>query len=197
LNGDGKPDLIALNYYNGSMSVRLNNGDGTFRPETKYKVNSGPYSLALGDFNGDGNLDILTANSAAASSLAILPGNGDGTFSKALTNFAGINGSYANHSVVVADFNGDGRPDIASTRFSANSVSILTNTTLPCLQIKPASAGVRIAWPNWPGYNLQISSNTSVSSSWASLTNSCSIITGQKVITNSIANPCQFFRLIK
>src|SRR5438876_4580934 len=69
LNHDGKPDLVLTG---GSLSVLLNNGDGTFKNTTDYTGISN--SVVLGDFNNDGNLDIVTNGTC------VRLGNGDGTF---------------------------------------------------------------------------------------------------------------------
>ena len=59
------------------MSVLLGNGDGTFQAHVDYGAVAYPYSVAVGDFNGDGKLDLATANGYGVS---VLLGNGDGTF---------------------------------------------------------------------------------------------------------------------
>jgi hypothetical protein len=90
LNGDGNPDLIVINgacpndvCYD-SVAVLLGNGDGTFQVPVNYATPPGPYGLVIGDFNGDGKLDIATIDKADYSSVCacvgVLLGNGDGTF---------------------------------------------------------------------------------------------------------------------
>ena len=97
-----------------------------FGAATSYPVGTSPAAVAVGDFNGDGKLDVAVANNGS-SNVSILLGYGDGTF-KAATNFnAGNNPS----AIAVGDFNGDGKLDLAvfqpgdlqSSR--AGSVSIL------------------------------------------------------------------------
>ncbi|HKH98943.1 MAG TPA: FG-GAP-like repeat-containing protein [Candidatus Sulfotelmatobacter sp.] len=117
VNGDGKPDLVIVNEYggptqSGSAAVLLGNGDGTFRPEVEYPTGAGgnPLSVALGDFNGDGNLDLAVAD-FRTQQVSILLGKGDGTFPTVTPYSTGANPS----SVVVADFNGDGILDLALT----------------------------------------------------------------------------------
>src|ERR1022692_2476663 len=63
------------------------------------------YSVAVGDFNGDGKLDLAVANGVGVS---VLLGNGDGAFQPAVTYAAG---TYT-ESIAVGDFNGDGKLDL-------------------------------------------------------------------------------------
>jgi hypothetical protein len=83
-NGDGKPDLAVVNgnYPNitgNTVSILLGNGDGTFQAHVDYPTGQAPTSLAIGDFNGDGKLDIAVTNQGD-NTVSILLGNGDGTF---------------------------------------------------------------------------------------------------------------------
>ena len=77
--------------------------------------------MAVGDFNGDGKLDLAVVN-YGSSNVSILLGNGDGTFKTAVNYGAG---SSAPYSVAVADFNGDGKLDLAVANIASNNVSIL------------------------------------------------------------------------
>lgn len=193
-NGDGKPDLTTVNFYDGSISVRLNNGDGIFGTEKKYKTAFGPVAVAVADFNGDGNLDIVTANVGTSESLAILPGNGDGTFGTALTNFPGV-GGFLNQSLAVADFDGDGKPDIATTRIANNSVSLLLNRTLPALRVQATNGVAKLMWPNWSGYSLECTTNLCLTNGWVTVTNAPVVFGSQKILTNTMAGGSRFFRL--
>ena len=106
LNGDGKPDLVVAN--DGSMSVLLGNGDGTFQTAkvtaTPPELDTGDGSLAVMDFNDDGKLDV--ASGAAG---VLLLGNGDGTFQPPLP--LGIEG----RGLVAGNFSRGGKPDLADT----------------------------------------------------------------------------------
>ena len=118
VNGDGKPDLIVAGWYQGccigGVGVLLGNGDGTFQAEVIY--NSGGYyaeSVAVSDVNGDGHPDLLIVNSfdqiCCDGQVAVLLGNGDGTFQPAVTYDSGGDAATA---IVVADVNGDGKADL-------------------------------------------------------------------------------------
>ena len=111
LSGDGTLDLVVSNQGADTVSVLLGNGDGTFQPHVDYAAGSAPNSVTVGDFNGDGTLDIAVANGSAvsAATYSILLGRGDGTFLPAMTYALGVN----NATIATADFNGDGKLDLA------------------------------------------------------------------------------------
>ena len=87
LDGDSKLDLAVANESGVGISVMLGNGDGTFRTTVGYASGTSPESVVAADVDGDGKLDLVVANSAEATNkgIAILRGNGDGTFQTATT----------------------------------------------------------------------------------------------------------------
>jgi hypothetical protein len=116
-NGDGKPDIVVGNRNSGNISVLLNSGNGTLDSAVDYATptTGTPESIAVGDFDGDGKLDIAVAISGInASEIALFLGNGDGTFKSYLTIPAGFHSSAILH-IVAADFDADGKADIAVT----------------------------------------------------------------------------------
>jgi hypothetical protein len=113
-NSDTHLDLVVANSGDGTVSVLLGNGDGTFRNAVNYAAGRNPVALALADLNNDGNLDIVVANQlrGGGGALSILLGNGDGTFQAPITfNYGGPPPT----ALAVGDYNNDGRLDIAVT----------------------------------------------------------------------------------
>lgn len=82
LNGDGIPDLAATRY-GGSVAVWLGTGSGDFGPSSSFVTGFNDSPLAVGDIDGDGIPDIVSASDFNAT-VSVLPGNGDGSFGKAL-----------------------------------------------------------------------------------------------------------------
>ena len=121
-NGDGKIDIAVENQNSGTVSILLGNGDGTFQPQVAYSAGAGawPTSIAVGDFNGDGKVDIAVSNSGG-SSVRVLVGNGDGSFQSPISYNSGASAD----DLIVGDFNGDGIPDIAVAEYSPNVLAIL------------------------------------------------------------------------
>ena len=122
-NGDGHLDLAVANGGSNDVSVLLGNGDGTFQAARNFGagLGGGPLWVAVGDFNRDGNLDLVVANSSS-DSVGVLLGDGHGSFAPALTFPAG---GTAPQSVAVGDFNGDGKPDLAVANYYSNNVTVL------------------------------------------------------------------------
>src|SRR6266446_6281293 len=132
-NGDGILDLAVSDYGcpldcnsspSSTVTVLLGNGNGTFRPAPSLTVGNGPAGVVVGDFNGDGKLDLAVAN-LNDNTLSVLLGNGDGTF-QAAQDFAVDNDPVF---VAVNDFNGDAAPDLAVANLHALSISVLLNNT--------------------------------------------------------------------
>jgi hypothetical protein len=123
INSDGKLDLVVVNSSGGSVSVLLGNGNGTFQHVVNYFFGLSPVSAAVGDFNTDGKLDLVVVSDISNNNnLSVLLGNGDGTFQPA-TNYA--TGAGPAYSVVVEDFNADGKLDLAITNYNNNSMSVM------------------------------------------------------------------------
>lgn len=127
-NGDGKLDLavanqgLVLQAIDGSVSILLGKGDGTFQAAVDYAAGKIPYSIAAGDFNGDGKPDLAVVNVANSQTatqidgnLSILLGIGDGTFQPAVDYQPCPSPS----SVQLADLNHDGKLDVIALEDSS------------------------------------------------------------------------------
>ncbi len=110
-NGDGKPDLAVINQNSKTVSVLQNLGNGTFAPAVDYPTHPAPSSIAVADFNGDGKPDLTIVDQSSNAGVSVLLNLGDGTFGPEVTYPVTVNDFPA--SVAAADFNGDGRPDLA------------------------------------------------------------------------------------
>jgi len=148
-DGDGHADLVIANggnscvmYIDGkieckagaSVSIRLGNGDGTFRPSTAYSTGIGPKSVTVADFNEDGKPDLVLANptcvngSCSGTTMSLLWGNGDGTFRPHLDYHVGSQPA----SLAAGDLNGDSRPDVvvgvSNGGWPGNGATVLLNS---------------------------------------------------------------------
>jgi hypothetical protein len=124
LNGDFKLDLVLANgvdccYGSNTVTVLIGNGDGTFQAPATYGAGASPTSVAAGDFDGDGKIDLATAN-VGDSTVSILPGNGDGTFSDPLVLGLG----WRPRTIVATDFDGDGHFDIVTANRDSDNAAV-------------------------------------------------------------------------
>src|ERR1017187_6433100 len=125
-NRDGKPDLAVAGAPS-MLSILLGNGDGTFQPPVNYAVGPDPVAMTVGDFTGNGKQSLAVDNEGtsyapfASSTVSVLLGNGDGTFQPAVNYTVGA----APEAVVIGDFNGDRKLDLAVMAAYSNLIAIL------------------------------------------------------------------------
>lgn len=130
-NGDGITDLAIANFDSSTVYIVLSNGDGTFTVPAQSPIHVGlnPFSMTTLDYNGDGHLDLAVASFSHGQpngSVSILLGDGAGDFSPTAQSPIAV-GSEPD-DVVTADFNGDGRPDLAIPDSGDTVTTILLNT---------------------------------------------------------------------
>jgi hypothetical protein len=119
-NGDGAPDVIASDSQNTQIYVLLGNNTGSFTLGSVIYNGSYPADVWTGDFNGDGHQDFLVHGGLGAD-VTVYLGNGDGTFQTGVV-YGGASDGFT--SVVLADMDGDGHPDMV-VGTQANTVQIL------------------------------------------------------------------------
>jgi hypothetical protein len=125
LNADGAPDVVTTDPFGeagNKLTVLLNRGDGTFGQREEYKVGVHPSPAEVRDLDGNGSLDLVTAN-YVSNSVSVLLNRGDGMFASA----HGYGTGKGAEQVVLADLNGDGSPDLVTASQEQSTISVLLN----------------------------------------------------------------------
>jgi hypothetical protein len=123
LNGDGNQDLVTANYDSGDVTILLGDGSGSFsEAATRPAAGDGPTTVGVGDFNGDGKQDLAVSNELS-DDVTILFGDGAGNFAAATTSPEAVGSGPT--GVAVADFNGDGTQDLATSNGLSDDVTIM------------------------------------------------------------------------
>ncbi len=136
IDGDGKPDLVVANFFSNTVSVFLNTstsssiGSGSFAAKVDFATGGRPFSVAIGDLDGDGKPDLALANygSNTVSIFRNISIKGNISTSSFATKVDFATGTLP-WSVAIGDLDGDGKPDLAIVNRNSNTVSILRNTT--------------------------------------------------------------------
>jgi hypothetical protein len=121
LNEDGAPDVVVIDTgysdagYQGDIAIRMNNGHGTFGPDQRILTGLNPRDVKIGDFDGDGHLDLATATKGFypdfPAEVDIRRGLGNGTFGPPQAIGTGISFT----SIAAGDLDSDGDLDIVAT----------------------------------------------------------------------------------
>jgi Calx-beta domain/FG-GAP-like repeat len=141
LNADGELDLVVTenprldSFGSSSVRVLLGHGDGTFTPSwydsQGNDISTDYYAPALADFDGDGNIDVAMPTGVGLNGVVkVYLGNGDGTMQSPKNAIAYSTTTLfyaAVQSVTVGDFNGDGRPDLATENYNNTDSVLLGN----------------------------------------------------------------------
>ena len=197
-NGDGIPDLATANYGSGNVTVLLGNSTNfsgafgfTAAKNSPFAVGNGPYSVAVGDLNGDGFPDLAVAN-YTDSTISVLLGNASGSFAPATGTFSVGAANSKPQSLALADFNNDGRLDLVAANAGANNVVMFlggatVGTTTTISTTSPATI--------LPGTALNLTVNVSDSTSgFDAPTGTVTILDGSSPIgtANQTTSPYTF-----
>jgi hypothetical protein len=151
MNGDGIPDVVTIGRATAGdfqIAIALGNGNGTFKAANKTNFSVGGESMVAADFNGDGKVDVAILGVFGSEDSGIVFGNGDGTLAPIVTSAGNVFNQALNLQMdlglsVVADFNGDGKPDILS------GTTILLNqpaaAATPTFTLSASSAAASVA----------------------------------------------------
>jgi hypothetical protein len=164
-NGDGKLDVAVANSSNNKVSIFLNENCGfpavacTFSAApTSVAVGSSPYAISAGDMNADGFVDLVVAN-LSDNSISVLLGDGTGGFTAVVPQRpATFSTGFEPTAIALADFNGDGRLDVATANASG-SYSILTQMAVPQVVLTIGN--------NFPTYGMNVTYMVNVNPSIA------------------------------
>ena len=160
INGDGRPDLLVASIGSSTITVLENTtvpGSNTpsFTAVQTFATGTDPYLMVLGDINGDGKTDLAFSNTGSNTVQVLLNSTPAGALAPSFGSQQTLaTGSYPELGAL-ADFNGDGKPDIVVANQNSNTVSVLLNTTAPggpppaSLRSRPSPPVALHAFPPW------------------------------------------------
>ena len=126
VNADGKLDLLVANQRDNNVMVLLGDGRGTFAPASgsPFPAGNNPNDIAVGDINGDGQVDLAFANHDTKY-VTVLLGAGRGSFALAAGSPFTVNSRPHPHGIAFGDFNGDGNLDFAVDDWGNNRITVV------------------------------------------------------------------------
>ena len=134
IDGDGKPDVAIVNYNSNSISVYRNTSlegsitGSSFAGKVDFETGTEPYSVTIADIDGDGKPDMIVPNNVS-NTVSVFHNNAirgiinSKSFGARVDFATGVNPI----SVAVGDFDGDGKPDVATANFFSNTISVFRN----------------------------------------------------------------------
>jgi hypothetical protein len=181
-------DLISANG-DGTLSVVTNDGHGGFALASTPAVGSGANSVVAADVNGDGYVDLISANENDVT-LSVLTNDGSGNFITASTPYVGDTPI----SVAAADVNGDGAVDLICANYSDNNLLIWLNTPATYGPI----GGVAISWPTTNSTNFVLQQNDDLTTSdWVNVSPPPTVTNRlNQVVISPLVVDTLFYRLI-
>ncbi len=124
-NGDGWPDLVSAVFTTSNLVVLTNNGVGGFVQSAALPMAGGAFAIGVADFNHDGKVDLINGDNTTGN-LSILTNNGRGGF--ALSSVLPTRAPFSNpKTIAIADFNGDGWPDVVCANRNFSTLLLYTN----------------------------------------------------------------------
>ncbi len=131
-NRDGKPDLAVASTVSNNIRILLGSGSGLFSAASPVSIGTSPINVTAADFNLDGKPDLASANGGSSNTAGIRLGDGTGAFTQPASPTVGA-GAVPNF-IATADFNNDGKPDLAISSQNNNNITVYLNTctAFPC-----------------------------------------------------------------
>ncbi len=136
IDGDGKSDIVVANNGSNTITVFRNISSsgslasGSFSAGVTFATGASPIGLAIGDVDGDGKLDVATANAGATTVSVLRNTSTSGTISfSAKVDIS--TGASAATNVIIGDVDGDGKPELIACNFSSNNISVIQNVSVP------------------------------------------------------------------